>query len=292
MSESPNQKLEETFRRLFGKVEDLPTLPDIVARISKMTVSPQTNAADIGKLIGNDPALSSKVLRLVNSAYYGFPRKISSVTKAIVLLGFAKVKNMAISAAVVDVFSDTGDVDQFNFLQYWQHAVAAGICSELLTRRFHPAKADDAFVAGLLSETGKVLMAHCAPDRYSEVLTAAGERDIPVVEAEEEVLGLTHMQAGAMLADSWNFPELLVETIRSFRNPGAVREHRDVIDAVHVANVVVSALGFPGAGERRVPQVNPGSYRNLKLDADTLYSLEIDFLRAYEKAGALLELAV
>jgi HD-like signal output (HDOD) protein len=284
-------KADSGLAALFENVAELPTLPSVVAQISRMTVSPRTNASDIGKLISNDPALSSKILKLVNSSYYGFPRRITSVTKAIVLLGFAKVKNMAISAAVVDVFRAAGDMDGFDFLQYWRHAVGCAVAGEVIARRLLPGRSDDAFVGGLLAETGKVLMAYVVPQRYAKALEHARREGVPMLEAERAVLGSDHAQAGALLAESWNFPPVLVEMIRHQAEPDGARTERPVTDVVHLAHCMVAALGILGAGEQWVPALNPGTWKNLKLEDAALLSLMDEYLRAFDSADALLELA-
>ncbi|HRJ77534.1 MAG TPA: HDOD domain-containing protein [Planctomycetota bacterium] len=275
---------------LIGAVEELPTLPDIVLRISRMTVSPQTNAADIGRLISNDPALSSRVLRLVNSAYYGFPRKIASVTKAIVLLGFNKVKNMAISASVADLFS--GAVTEgFSFKQYWHHAVAAAIAGELLAKRLAPQRADDAFVGGLLSEIGKVMVVSLAPDIYAQVLREARTESNDLRSAETRALGSDFCANGAMLAETWQFPDSLVRVIRHFRDPDQCREDRPLLDLVHVASALAWALGHPGAAETLVPTLRGSAFRNLKVTESLLAEVGAEFMRQWALAGALLEMA-
>lgn len=281
------QKLEE----LIGSVEDLPTLPGVVARISQMTVSPQTNAADIGKLISNDPALSSKILRLVNSSYYGFPRRISSVTKAIVLLGFSKVKNMAISASVVDLFRTTADVDGFDFVVFWRHAVACAVAAEAIAKAKSPQIADDAFVGGLLSNIGKVLLASQIPKRYSATLSLARKNKLFVSEAEEETLGATSNRAASMLAEAWNFPEALTETLRYVYDPESMRRNTEIVDVVHIANCIVGALGHLGSGEQTAPLVSPQAWRNLKLDERGVVELIHEFQKVFSTAGAILELA-
>ena len=281
------QKLEE----LIGSVEDLPTLPGVVAKISKMTVCPQTNAADIGKLISNDPALSSKILRLVNSSYYGFPRRISSVTKAIVLLGFSKVKNMAISASVVDLFRTTADVEGFDFVVFWQHAVATAVAAEVIAKAKAPHIADDAFVGGLLSNIGKVLLASTIPKRYSFTLATARKNHLFVSEAEEETLGTTSGRAASLLAEAWNFPELLTETLRFIDHPENMRRNTEVVDVVHIASCMVGSLGHLGSGEQIVPMVSVQSWRNLKLDEQGITELANEFLQTFETASAILELA-
>lgn len=289
------QAITERSRRLaelFEGVEELPTLPHVVARISRMTVNPRTNAADIGKLISNDPALSSKILKLVNSSYYGFPRRISSVTKSIVLLGFAKVKNMAISAAVVDVFRAAGETHGFDFMQYWKHAVATAIASEIIGKRAFAARADDCFVGGLLAETGKVLLACTIRQRYEEVLAHAVANGASMLQAENELLGCDHSRAGAMLAERWNFPETLVEVIRHCHEPARSRTERPVCEVVQIAGCIASALGYTGAGETTVPPVDPDAWRNLRLDESLLHDLCGEFTRAFDTAGALIELAL
>ena len=266
-----------------------PMLPETVLRISRMSVSPQTNATDIGRLISDDSELTRKTLALVNSSFYGFPREISRVTKAIVLIGFNKVRSMAVAVSVVDLFRDAA-VDGFVFKEFWQHAVATAIAGDLLARRVCPQRADDAFLAGLLSEIGKALFAKLAPEAYGPLLKQAQTTQHDLVALEREAAGVTFPEAGSRLLSAWRFPENLALAVNHFRDPGASQDDRLLPDLVHVASALASALGFMGAGESVVMPLCAGSWRNLKLSEELIYEVQSEFLRAWPTAGDLLEL--
>lgn len=275
---------------ILGNIADLPTLPTVVMQINSMASDPQTNAADIGKVISNDASLSSKILKLVNSAYYGFPRKINSVTKAIVLLGFNKVKNIAISASVVDAFKSTGKLDGFDFYDFWEHSLATAIAAECVARECMPEVIDDAFVGGLLHDLGKVVMVNHTPETVA-VFQKARENKCTFAEASKEVLDFDQAKVGSLLAEHWNFPETLVRTIRYWPYPQRTRQTTEVISCVHVANIVSSAMGSEAPGDYSMPVVNQEAWELLKLNEEVLAKIMRDAITGLDNASAFLELA-
>jgi len=279
-----------SIEELIGSIEELPTLPDVVQKINAMTSNPQTNASDIGRVISNDPALSFKILRLVNSAYYGFPRKINSVTKAIVLLGFNKVKNMALSASVVEAFKNSAHIAGFDFIKFWEHSVATGIGAEVVARHCHPHLADDAFVSALFHDLGKVV----AVNHMVEAVRAfehAKSQQILFHEASQAVLGVDHAKIGSLLIEHWNFPEGLVRTIRFWPFPDRATQGRELIACVHVANAMASACGIASPGDFALPSIAQSAHDELKLDRNKLEVMCREMLQGYDNASAFLELA-
>lgn len=289
MEAPPNGEVN-SLDELIGSIEELPTLPVVVTKINSMTSNPQTNASDIGRVISNDPSLSSKILRLVNSAYYGFPRKISSVTKAIVLLGFNKVKNMALSASVVDAFKKSTPLDGFSFYEFWQHSVATGICAEVLARHLQPQLADDAFVGGLFHDLGRVVVVNFVP-QAPEVFAEAKSSACPFLTASEKVLGIDHARVGSLLAEHWNFPETLVRTISLWPHPEKAQQYRELAAYVHIANVLTSACGFTAPGDHALPRLSRGLLDELRLTPDQMEKVCRETLQGYDNAAAFLELA-
>jgi len=281
---------EAGIEELIENVSELPTLPSVVTRITAMTSNPQTNAADIGKLISNDPSLSSKILRLVNSAYYGFPRKITSVTKAIVLLGFNKVKNIALSASVVEAFKGSGKPPEFDFYKFWEHSVAVGIAAEVVAKHYSPKSIDDAFVGGLLHDVGKVVIASFMPEA-SSIFELAKENRTTFSKAAEEILGMHEGEVGARLSEHWNFPEVLVHPIRYTVRPQGTRQMRDVLACIHLGDILVSALGMTAAGDYAMPLIDWGVWDDLKLDEESIEQLCAETLVGFHNAQAFLELA-
>ncbi len=279
-----------TLEELLGEIEELPTLPLVVSKINSMTSNPQTNAADIGKVIGNDPALSSKILKLVNSAYYGFPRRINSVTKAIVLLGFNKVKNVALSAAVVDSLRRTTDLGGFSFYGFWEHSVTTGIAAEATSRALYPQLVDDAFVSGLFHDLGRVVLVNFMPE-WPQVFARAATDNTTLADACRAELGFDHAYIGSLLAEHWNFPEVLVESIRNWTTPDRSSRHREIIACVHIANAAASGLGMPAPGDCDLPMLNDKICAEVRLDSAILEKICRETLSGFDNAAAFLELA-
>ena len=288
MTQADSQEL--SLDDLLDNISDLPTLPTVVTKINQMASNPQTNASDIGELIANDPSLSSKILKLVNSAYYGFPRKINSVTKAIVLLGFNKVKNIAISASVVEIFKKASGTIGFDFTEFWCNSIATAIASETVAKKKRPDVADDAFVAGLLHDLGKIIFSAHVPTANQAFEKARADKSL-FRTACQATFSCDQAKVGALLGEMWNFPDNLTKAIRYWPYPDRTRQFREIIDCVHIAHVMVSALGLPGAGDFAMPQMSENVWEDFKLDEATLEELMTETINGYDNASAFIELA-
>jgi len=286
------QTLNRGLQQVFADSELVPNLPPVVARLTEMIVTPQTNAADIGRLISAEPALNDCVLGLVNSSYYGFPRRITSNAKAIVLLGFSKVKNMAFAAALANVLRPAGFVEGFDFAQFWRHALGCAVAAETVARRLAPAASDDAFIGALLLHVGKPLFAMTLGERYSQVLLQGADSGLPLSRIEREQLGFTHIEAGARLAERWNLPDSLVEVIRFAHQPEHCASGNITVEIAHLGAAMAAAVGLLGVGESRVPVLQDAAWQALKLNDDVLYELLRDFMLALDNAREFHELAV
>ncbi len=292
MSSSEQENALESLEDIVGEIGDLPTLPSVITQITSMTSNPQTNAADIGKLIGNDPSLSSKILKLINSAYYGFPRKIQSVTKAIVLLGFNKVKNIALSASVLDAFKDKNSqsIPNFDFYQFWEHSVSVGICAEVVAKHTRAQLTDDAFIGGLLHDVGKVIIAIFL-EEGADIFANAEATKRTFSQAALEKIEIDEAKVGALLAEHWNFPENLVRSIRYSIHPDKTRQFRDVVGCIHLGKVLASSLGFPATGDHAMPVVSRQVWEELELEESKIEVMLQDSLVGFRNATAFLELA-
>ncbi|RJP70785.1 MAG: HDOD domain-containing protein [Candidatus Abyssobacteria bacterium SURF_17] len=200
--------------RLVQEIEELPTLPAIVSTISAIVNDPKSSSADLAKVISADGALSSKILRLANSPAFGFSRKISDIKHAITLLGFKETQALAMSVAVFDRLS-VGQT-QFDFKAYWNHSFSCATLSRLLSANLDDHAMETAFVAGLLHDVGKVVLAMSLRDRKIQLASADSETRI---EAEEKTIGINHAEIGYLLADHWLLPSPLANAIRYHHVP-------------------------------------------------------------------------
>ncbi|MGH7441701.1 MAG: HDOD domain-containing protein, partial [bacterium] len=162
------------------RFKDLPTLPDVVARVMQIVSNPLTTAEDLNQVISLDPALTFKVLRLANSAFYGFPKEITTITHAVTILGFNTIRNLALSVSVHKMLFDGHDQGLFNYRDFWKHCVAVGVCSRMLAGRIGYKNEDNAFTAGLLHDMGKSLLERVDHAGLFAAMEASRTQGIPL----------------------------------------------------------------------------------------------------------------
>ncbi len=238
-------------------ITDLPTLPNVVAKITSRIANPATNAADIGRLIEQDQSLTGKILRLVNSAYYGFPKQIKSIQHAVVILGFNKVKTIIITASVFGAFGDRKG-SGLDLRRFWQHALATAIAAKVSADHLGvPHAAEDAFVGGLLHDVGKVIMDIYQPNIYGPIVKYANTKGILLKTAEEEVMGLNHALVGEWIMDKWRLPATIVRMVGDHHQPAESSERRELIYCIHLGDILARAIGVGSGGDNRIPAITP-----------------------------------
>lgn len=243
---------------------ELPTLPVVIQKITAVIERQGTSAEDIGRIIETDQALSAKVLRLANSAFYGFPGRIASVSHAVVVLGVNVVKGLTLGASVFDMMIVAG-MDQL-----WRHSLGVGAAARVLATYTGLKNVDEVFTAGLLHDIGKVVLAVKAPDLATSVERTIRERDCPQIDAEREVLGFTHADVAGWLATAWRLPTVLKDPITWHHDPSKAGVAVPQTRVVHVADVIVKAMGCGESLDDQVPPLSHESWEALSLDDDTL----------------------
>ncbi len=209
---------EPSVEQAIARIEALPTLPAVVTQIMATLSDPDSSALDLGRIIASDQTLSATLLRLVNSAYYSYYREIDSITQAIVILGFNEVRNLALSATAFSALGSSGS--EFNREKLWRHALATGIAAERLVRVSAQSAGGPHFIAGLLSDIGKVVLDYLYPDMFSGAVTRAHQEKKLLRDVEMDIFGFTNAEAGGYLASHWNMPDTIVEAIRFHHEPG------------------------------------------------------------------------
>jgi len=208
-------------RETIEGIKSLPTLPTVLAQILAATTDPESSALDLTRLIVADQTLSATLLRVVNSAYHGLPRRIDNITQAIVILGFFEVRNIAL--AVTAFRSVSGSSSDFDRCQLWRHSLATAMAAERLTKALHLECETSCFVAGLLHDIGKVAFDALYPTHFRRAAHQAREEGLLIRETERLHLGLDHAEAGALLGQHWNLPADTVESIRLHHSSGVGR---------------------------------------------------------------------
>lgn len=251
-------------------IGDLPSLPMIVSHIVNLVKNPKTSAADITKIIQTDPALTAKVLKLVNSAYYGFPREISSLNAAITILGFNDVKNLALSATVFEIFKDD-DAVQFSRQELWAHSVAVAVTGRILANSMKYRDPEEVFIAGILHDIGKIVFDTLWHDLFVEIIAKVETNGVAFRHAEVEVAGFSHAEVGAVLCEHWNLPPGLCQAVQFHHHPVlSSPEVFPVTAFIHAADVFTKIKKIGSGGDDVIPRLEKEVWYFLKLKPDDL----------------------
>ena len=243
--------------KIIKRIHDLPTLPLVYKRVSDLLRNPYTSASDIAAVISEDQVITTKLLRLVNSAHYGFPEKVETINRAVSLVGMQAVKDLVLATTVMDLFHDH-QLENWTTAEFWRHSLGVAVTSCALAKTLgYGQESEEYFVAGLIHDIGKVVwMEHFHVELY-EVLAMAHERRMTMVQAEQTILSFTHARAGRMLAKRWGLPDRLVETIAWHHDPRLAEKFPRYAATVHIADVIANGMHLGSSGNGRVPELRP-----------------------------------
>jgi HD-like signal output (HDOD) protein len=272
---------------LVQQIGSLPTLPSVIVRVNEQVANPKTSALDLARTILEDQSLTARLLRLVNSPFYGFPRRIATVTEAVTILGFAPVRSLLLTASVVDLLVGEETPD-FSPTGLWEHSVGTAVGAGLLARYTRHEDREEVFVAGLLHDVGKLVLFHFLTKEFLAVLETSRREDIPIRTAEQRLLGFTHDQIGRLLAERWKLPVRLSEAIGCHHRPDLAQVGKREAALVHVAEALTRALGLGSGGDDAVPMLEPETWRRLGLQTTILEPLMIELEEQYADARAIL----
>ncbi len=244
--------------KLEGMVDAMPAFSNSVTRVMELTADINCAPRDLVEVIDHDPVMTVKILKLVNSAFFGLRQEIVSIKQGVVILGINTVKNLAITIAAVGMLPRKS-IAGFDSQEFLLHSLGTATIARILSQRIGiPAKeSTDFFVAGLLHDFGKVVLVQFMPEETERALTTATENDIDLCQAEQELIGATHADIGAMLAEKWQLPEKLVTTIGEHHSPAERDEDSCMRDCVIAANLITKKFGFGYSGNPFVPEL-PG----------------------------------
>ena len=276
-------------QKVVERSPDLPTLPSVILNVQKALTNPHVSASTVGDIISEDQALTARTLKIVNSAFYGFPQKINSVTRAIVILGFNKVREVLLATSVFESFKKGGTAS-FDLPAFWIHSLGTAIASQAVAKQLKLPAAEDAFVAGLLHDIGKVVEAQSLKPEFEEVCALIAKEGLLMAKAEERVMGLNHTSTGRWMVERWNFPPTLVAPIRFHHSPALAREHRDLVHAVHLGDILARALELGSGGDGRIPEIDPEVWRQNSLSLPLLDRCMADTLDGFDKSQAFVEM--
>lgn len=267
-------------QRLVTKIDKLPTLPIAATKIIQIVNNPNATARDVNQVISTDQALAAKVLKLVNSAYYGLANKVSSITQAVVILGFNTIKSLALSASVLDTFS-AAELSSFKREEFWRHSLGVAVTAKLVAQvtRVPEKQQEEYFIGGLLHDMGKVVFDQYLHDEFAEAAQLAKDTGIAFIQAEQEVLQVTHPEIGMLLAERWNLPPNLREAIGYHHQPNVAKEAKNQVVVTHFANILIKSKQIGYSGDYDITGLDEEAVAGLNIPSDQLEKMlttEID----------------
>ncbi|MBT3603500.1 MAG: HDOD domain-containing protein [Candidatus Latescibacteria bacterium] len=269
------------------KIEGLPTLPTVYAQVEELCKNPDVDADELAKVIETDPSITMKMLKLSNSAFFGFNREIKSIRDAVALLGNVTVQNAVLSISIFEALKDQDQSAGLDKKEFWKHSASVGSIVRFITNKMKIDR-EESFTSGILHDIGKVILDGLFAEFYAGVIKTVKEKKQHILQAEELALGLTHNKLGQELAESWGLPPRLIEAISYHHNPKRAELDSELVSLVHIADAIARNLDSGSGGDPYVPCIQKFALEQLAISPEDIIEWEEDILKTLDKDMAFL----
>ena len=245
----------------------LVSLPEVCIRVNEMLDEPSVTAAELGQIISQDTSLTARLLKIVNSSYYGFQAKIETVSRAVTVVGLRELRGLVIAASAVETFSNVPD-EILNKVRFWRHSLYCGVIARLLAEQCNVLHSERLFVAGLLHDIGKLIIAQRLPTETRMITLEADSGNRSEFEVEQDFLGFNHAEVGGELMKAWSMPETLFESVAYHHNPKQAETGVMETCLVHMANIFTDEAerGLDMKEDTPLQEVDPFAWEVTGLD--------------------------
>lgn len=283
-----------TTAEIIERLDELPTLPSVVYELNRVINDPMSSTSDVERIMANDVSLTTKVLKLANSAYYAIPGGVSSLQRAIAYIGYDAINQLALSASIIKALGTSKD--GFDIPGFWKHSLGVAMASEVIAKEVKYRIPSDLFTCGLIHDMGKIAMFIVAEEQMLEVLGHTKSTDSSIVEAEEALDAPRHTQIGFELATRWRLPyQIQVSTAHHHQRDSVLRgglsqDANLVADVVFLANLLIHALQFGHSGHDKVLGVPKDVLDRLALSQERLKDTVARIKEKLESAEGFLKI--
>ncbi len=287
----------DELRSKIKDIKDLPTLPLVVTRILQLVSDQESSVDDAANLIRTDHAIAAKILKVVNTAFYGFPKRITTISQAVVILGFNPIKHLLLSVSVFDLFRDkNNDRVSFDLKKFWGHSLGTAVASEMIAKTTGYPQPEEAFLAGLLHDLGKIILCLYLPDEFSQALDTVLKQELYFYQAEKKVFETDHGLIGKWVADKWNLPPLLVSAIRNHHQTPTFIKKLEPASAqltaiVKIADGIIKREDIGFSGDYRIPAKEPELLDFIGLSDSDYDQVFIKLKEGIQKAAEVLNIS-
>ncbi|MCB9365983.1 MAG: HDOD domain-containing protein [Calditrichaeota bacterium] len=251
------------------EIKTLPTLPDTATKVIQMSQDPDVSPSELALTVEKDPSIATRLLKLVNSPYFGVRGSVTSIQQALVFLGVSNLRNLVLSSSVMDLFSQDGEVGSFSRKQLWIHSMATAVVAREIAKHTRSADPEVAFTAGLIHDVGKVVIDRHFHEEFERIVALMETYQVPMMDAETAVIGLTHAEIGMYLAERWSLPLVLQEAVGFHHDPRYAKHEPKLAALVGYADHVARLLRR-GNGGGVDPKVN-GEFKEMLGMCDTTF---------------------
>jgi HD-like signal output (HDOD) protein len=254
---------------LVNKSLELVSPPTTYSHINDLMNSPNSSADDISAIINVDPALTARLLKIVNSPFYGFPSQINTISRAITIIGTRELTHLVLATSVINAFKGI-PASLINMDEFWRHSLACAIASKLIAIHCGYRAAERFFISGLLHNIGSLVLYQAVPELAREAINSAKFGNGAIYDAEKHVMGFDHTEVGQALVKAWRLPDSLDDVVRYHHTPSQAQEFPKEVAIIHIADIMVSSAELGHSGDNHVPPLDPKAWELLELDAQVL----------------------
>jgi len=274
-------------RDLVKTAGSLSSLPVIFTRINDAVNNPRSSLADIGRIIGEDPGLTARLLRIVNSAFYSFPSKIDTISRAVTIVGTQQLRDLALATSVMKVFRGIPE-DLISMEAFWCHSIGCGISARVLASHRREANLERYFVTGMLHDIGRLVLFMNLPDRSRAAVMRCRSSGELLHRVEYDEIGFDHATVGSVLLQAWSLPTSLEEVVACHHTPQKSLRYPVETAIIHVADIVAHAMELGKSGEYCVPPLNPEAWERIRISASLFPDIAEEVQRQFQDATQMI----
>ncbi|HLT17886.1 MAG TPA: HDOD domain-containing protein [Thermomicrobiales bacterium] len=271
--------------QITADIHQLESLPAVVIEALDQLSRPDVNLRQVANVIGQDAVITARMMSIANSVYYRRGAAVHRLSDALVRLGIAMVKEVLLTASVMGVMDRKLTGYQLDRGQLYRHSVATAIGARILAQHTNYPYREEAYIAGLLHDIGKLIFDRYLRDHYEAVIEFSTTNQVPFVEAEARILGYDHAQIGGLVIASWELPARFVEAVSTHHSPSAARDFPELAFIVHLANAFTLTLGVDVGGDGLMSMVEAKAISALHLDAHKVERIIAEMAEAVKRAG-------
>jgi len=263
--------MSEEIQDLLDDIDQLVSLPAVFIRINEMVDDPTASAEDIGRVISQDAALTTRLLRIANSPLYGFPTQIETVSRAVTILGTQQIRDLALATAAVKTFEGIPN-SLVSMDTFWEHSIYCALCASTLAMDCLKRQRETVFVGGLLHVIGQLALYNRLPDLSRQALEVCidGPNELEIQEAELEIIGFDHAEVGGELAHRWSLPTIIQECIAYHHDPAQAKQNRVEASIVHIANSIATLAELDTTDLDSAPKIKDIAWSLTGLDEEII----------------------